>query len=165
MEYKNFLEDFITRSKKNLKEYHGVDEVTQLINSLLGLVTIPESWEYSNLDNIIVDFKQFIIKEENKNISNMKFKDFIRHFRNGIAHGYIYTFSDSYGQIDTIFIADYNPSKHKGKYLDMKVREVEEILEDFDYVFKFSVKKLDDFVTEFSEQILKMLGIKDDGED
>ena len=197
MEYKNFLEDFITRTQVNLEEYHGDYEVTQLVNSLLGLVSIPESWEYGSLDNYEVDFKRYLNKENNKIFfrideersesdyelinylkekeyeicfvtdyidSEMKFKDFIRHFRNGVAHGYVYP-SNLYGKVETVFFADYNPSKHKGKYLDMKVREKKEILDDFDYVFEFSVGDLEDFVTKFSQQILKKLGIKDDGED
>lgn len=197
MEYKNFLKDFIERTQDNLVKYHGDYEVTQLINSLLGLITIPESWKYGSLDNYKVDFKRYLNKENNKIFfrideersesddklinslkekeyeicfvtdhidSEMKFKDFIRHFRNGVAHGYVYP-SNLYGKVETVFFADYNPSKHKGKYLDMKARKKEDILIDFDYVFKFSVKQLKKFVIAFSSQILERLEIKDDEED
>lgn len=162
MDYKNFLKDFIERTQKNLKEYHGEYEVTQLINSLLGLVTIPQSWEYSSLDKIIFDFKEFLNNQQDDIYSNMEFKDFIRHIRNGIAHGYIYTDastsdSSSDREINFIIIADYNPKKHNNECLKKLEKKYDEVPNDFDYAFEFRVEYFKKFVMKFSDEILNVL--------
>ncbi|MBK5723153.1 hypothetical protein JGH11_20005 [Dysgonomonas sp. Marseille-P4677] len=50
-EYTNFPKDFIERTKENLKNFVGDHDVTNLINSCLGLIIIPNQLLVNNLPN------------------------------------------------------------------------------------------------------------------
>jgi len=105
MEYSNFLKDFVNRTLFNLKRYESDRqecphiyeyEVTQLINSLLGLVVfVSEKTNGNNFSNYkefgeLVDRK--VIQDTFCDKKNMSLKKsditsyYLKHFRHSLAH-------------------------------------------------------------------------------
>ena len=91
---KDSIKDFFERTKANLEKYLEnnnndenayPNEITQLINSLLGLLVITKEKDKIDYNKLQIEYlltKQ-IIKNESVN------KTFVRHLRNAIAHGHI----------------------------------------------------------------------------
>jgi len=97
MEYKTLVKDFIDRTEHNLKIIEAmkrdgdeVFEITQLINSLLGLLILPQQ---NFFDNIPTDSIEEARNQGWKipdpldgfNQAN-NLRDYLRYLRNGIAH-------------------------------------------------------------------------------
>ncbi len=124
MEYRNFDMDFAKRTWENLVyirerscEGVGVYEVTQLINSFLGLIVFPfESAKNKAPLPLTVD--EDLMREINaapnkrdtycydeKNFSGDSSEALFWHFRNAVAHRRISCHSEN-GKIDSIEIKD-----------------------------------------------------------
>lgn len=110
--YENFINDFARRTKKNyekiLYRYEEEEanryEVTQLINSLFGLLIVPnEKYKYRKngqgvRENVLKNtpaYKEIIdliqdVKNDNRYYNSyddrFEVSDFIRHMRNSLAH-------------------------------------------------------------------------------
>lgn len=54
-EYNDFPKDFVTRTLKNLDNYTGIFEVTNLINNCLGLIIIPRQKMNNQISDYIFD--------------------------------------------------------------------------------------------------------------
>ena len=109
-----FAKDFAERTLKNLINYSGEYEVTQLINSAIGLLMIPKE-EFFNeiIDNIIscqllkkmreaIDFDEITSKNKKNSLKNI-----VIHIRNGIAHGHMKFISEDvngYMEIQNVII-------------------------------------------------------------
>ena len=101
-----FIADFVSRTKKNdeiVKNNDGY-EVTQLINSLIGLLIIPEQTMYRQITDDSVDDKLLVklISCINKNTYKPKKEDLqaiTRHMRNAVAHSKI-SFKSEKGKKD-----------------------------------------------------------------
>lgn len=144
----HFLKDFANRTIHNLQfieersEQYSLYEVTQLINSLLGLIIIPvEAYkktckindkilvqlsekDYNTINNILNTCKlqNRLYSDYRKNRSEeqkerLNVSNFISHLRNAIAHGgnngiHFYPVSE-YGTISSVIFYDNNEINHK----------------------------------------------------
>lgn len=127
----NITKEFIRRTRENYENYQGKYEVTNLINSMLGLVVIPKEDDrlYPKIENDWIG-KQFW-NEIRKGVSKKDddLCEIVRHLRNAIAHGGIK------------LVADGNPGE---------IREVE--FKDGDvYRIKWKIDTLKKFVEEFAK--------------
>jgi hypothetical protein len=120
MQYSDFLLDFALRTYKNLeiiqdsvREKSEGYEVTQLINSMLGLLvfpievylkSIPEEFPNQRLEEV---FSKCQSTYESDQSESKSFRNMIEHIRNALAHKHIFlhydpneihsvTFEDSY---------------------------------------------------------------------
>jgi len=96
-EYKDFYKSFAERTKANLEfieqsksRGESVFETTQLINSLLGMIVFlreSDRIDGSNLSRLWRELRYIPIYDEHKYSDRPS--DFIRKFRNALAHGHI----------------------------------------------------------------------------
>lgn len=128
MEYdKKFVKDFVERTKYNLIQLgpQTDKEVTLLLNSLLGLLIIPEQKGYDELGKFIMDtqvYEDFCNKAvrstEKDAAGNLPQKILFRHLRNAVAHANI-KFGLKDHKINRIILYDKeacsecNQSKHR----------------------------------------------------
>ena len=109
-DYEHFVNDFISRTRVNLRTIDEIAksenesevyEITQLINSLFGLLIVPferykevEEEELKNKNG----YKELVLsignvkrlytnyKDDRDNLGNFKVSSFIKHLRNALAH-------------------------------------------------------------------------------
>lgn len=104
MTYKEFIRDFVKRTKENYEKVKdGPYEVTQLINSAIGLLIVPREYEKKNesekedkkknkkiqISDDFVDeslLNKMISCVDDKYKNNLDLAELVRHLRNGIAH-------------------------------------------------------------------------------
>ena len=146
-----FIKCFVERTRENLNNYRGDFQVTQLINSLLGLLVFPAEKYFHN--NAQKEYKQQIEKLLNEyeisldtlpqSITQIELYDYFRKLRNGIAHAHIELMSSDSNndEIDKLKIWNINDSKDK----------------DFEVTFDFKptdrMKKLIENFSNFLENI------------
>lgn len=96
MMYENFVKDFAIRTQKNYNALsEGPYEVTQLINSAVGLLIIPKEKFFAQIDDSIISselldrLKNCIVHRQDVEEYDEKgeLKDIVKHIRNSIAHG------------------------------------------------------------------------------
>jgi len=91
--YADFPRDFIDRSKKNVEDYRGEYEVTNLINNCLGLIIIPKEILRNNIPEYEFDNNDTSYGITRSNITQSddgySLSQVLRHIRNGLAHGRI----------------------------------------------------------------------------
>ena len=124
--------EFIKSEFDRMGEYSRVHPVTQLVNSLLGIVVLPRE-QYLEVRNDTTDWKGLIeqgwpewdvIKGEAKNLGQL-----LCHIRNAAAHGRITYSSDSrYLDQVTITVKD---SKYRGKSINWHAEIKGDKLYDF----------------------------------
>ncbi|MBI1802631.1 MAG: hypothetical protein HY259_09520 [Chloroflexi bacterium] len=109
MEYKHLVKDFIERTQKNLELIETlkandpnmeVYEVTQLINSLLGIIVLPKEAQFTQIPTTpLADLKQQgwaippIIANHPK---TPNLRELIRYMRHAVAHFNIEFITDGY---------------------------------------------------------------------
>lgn len=112
MEYQDFTKDFIRRTQANLKKYNGKYDVTNLINSCLGLIIIPNQFYVENLPDYNFtesDKKAYGINRLNITYElndNYSLCQTAKHIRNGISHARIQQVSSIYNKIVKLKISD-----------------------------------------------------------
>jgi len=135
MIYENLVKDFANRTRINLsiiKDKAEADqnayEVTQLINSMLGLLVFPreeffEKIPETNLKNLEKDGWPIPrIRGKYKQASNLK--QLIRYLRNGIVHFNI-NFTETYGVIDGLIIWNKSLKGMKNWEVELKIKELD----------------------------------------
>lgn len=142
--YSSFPRDFIKRTKEDIKKYSGQYNVTNLINSCLGLIVIPKGLiveklpKYTFNDNDkdygITKTSIELCKDENYLLNNI-----VRHIRNGISHGLIDFESSSGSTIDFIIISD---------------RKCEEA--PINFKMKFTTEEFKTFALKVADEFLKI---------
>ncbi len=151
--YELFIKDFVVRTNKNLeyieeKKENGdeVYEVTQLVNSFLGLIVFPKEKAWDQIRKIqdfqsIMDNIEFDIRINTYSYKRrcMNLKNFVYHVRNAVAHGGIELFHDN-NEIKSI--AFYDCIKNKRR-----------IVEEFNIVMDIS--QIREFVKLFSEKFIE----------
>jgi hypothetical protein len=146
-----FIKCFVERTKNNLEQYRGEFEITNLINSLLGLLVFPAQKYFPK--DAKKKYKQQVEKLLNEygvsldtlphNTKNHQIElyDYIRKLRNGIAHAHIEPISIHGSDIDQLKVWNLNDSGN----------------EDFEVTFDFtptnSMKKLIENFSNFLENI------------
>ena len=126
-EYTNFPIDFVKRTKANLSDYSGDFEVTNLINSCLGLIIIPKqrisdripTYEFTEQNCDFGITLKNICFEQNK---NYELSNILRHIRNGLAHGRIEQKSKN-GEIAGLRIYDKNNNSGENFSIEFSVEE------------------------------------------
>lgn len=125
MEYKNLIIDFTERTKMNLTYIEemvnknpalGIYEITQLINSLLGLLVFPFE-EYKRENLIIPDKTIDTMEAEGWKVPKVvgdfpqvqDLKELIRYLRNSVAHFNIKFLTDENQQISGLKVWNINP--------------------------------------------------------
>ena len=145
----DFIKDFATRTKANLKIVeNGPYEVTQLINSMVGLLIIPETLQFNKITDSLIDgalldkMKNCI--EANTYHTPINLKEISKHLRNAVAHSRI-KFEAEKPNITThpliihsVRFEDIN--KDTGESIAIKV-EID-LLKDFLFAFSDTVSKL-----------------------
>ncbi len=142
--YSEFPSDFIKRTKEDIKTYSKEYDVTNLINSCLGLIVIPKELKIQKLPNYkfndenkkygVTKASIELCKDENYSLNNV-----VRHIRNGISHGLIDFESSSGSTIDFIIISD---------------RRCEEA--PINFTMKFSTEEFKTFALKVADEFLKI---------
>lgn len=142
--YSQFPKDFITRTKKDINSYSKDYDVTNLINSCLGLIIIPKelkiqklpsyTFEETNKKYGITKTSIELCKDENYSLNNI-----VRHIRNGLSHGLIDFESSNGSTIDFIIISD---------------RKCEEAPKNF--TIRFSTEEFKTFAVKVADDFLKI---------
>ena len=142
MEYdKNLIRDFAERTKVNLalvrasaKEGRKGYEVTQLMNSMLGLLVFPREEFYNNIPQLNITEMQEsgwpIPRVLNNYRQVVDLNQLVRYLRNGIAHFNLLFTAASDGHIDGLIIwNEWNGQKNWEA--ELKIDELEEITRRF----------------------------------
>lgn len=149
--YKDTLKCFIERTNSNLRfiqdmaingKSESTFETTQLINSLLGLIVLPQQELFPVIPTTsYADLKKdgwpisFLKSSTKKGASNGRYEDnlnnLLRYFRNGIAHFNIEV-TELDGQISGIDICDKNTDDDQPHWnACLTLDELEQIIEKF----------------------------------
>lgn len=144
MIYENLVRDFAARTIDNYKRISdGPYEVTQLINSAVGLLIIPQQKHYNLIADKLVSeelldkMKQCV--ENNSYIKELNLQQIARHLRNSIAHARMSFKGSEKGtgktEIESVVFEDEN--KDSGEYIRMNIPV--EVLREFFLVFADAV--------------------------
>lgn len=111
MEYKDLVKDFAKRTLKNYHTYNGDYEVTNLINSSLGLFVFPEQKSFNKISDDWISGK--LLNELKTNVESnydepINFKNICKHIRNGISHFHLEIKSDFQKEITRVIVRDRN---------------------------------------------------------
>lgn len=141
MEYKDLVRDFIERTLKNLErieealgEEKNVYEVTQLINSLLGLIVLPKEKELNKIEDINLEdleSKGWPKLNINGNYGDENsLRGVIRHLRNAIAHFRV-TLESKNGCLDSIIFEDNCKCKNTKFKCEMEIDSLKHFVKKF----------------------------------
>ena len=144
------MPEYIDRTLENLNIIENSTsksyEITQLINSFVGLLVLPKEKAFSNIDDAMI--KEPILNTIKSNVKicksktgkdeSINLKNIVKHLRNGVCHFRI----DFYGNqnIEKIRITDF----YKNTKKQIKIQTFDTTLE---------VELLRDFVMEFGESM------------
>ncbi len=140
MKYEELVKDFTLRTKKNLSfikqalsEDKEVYEVTQLINSMLGLFVFPQQKFYNKIPKTPLSELEKsgwpVPRVKEKYIQAKDLKTLARYLRNGIAH-FNLRFTESDGHVDGLII--WNERNRKKNWeAEIKIDELEGIINKF----------------------------------
>ena len=140
-----FLSDFINRTKENyLKLQNDKYEVTQLINSSVGLLIIPEQLRFRKLKDemispeLLKEVRACIVKDtyvEDQPIPSLQ--SIAKHMRNAVAHNKLSFDNDSEtNEIKMIYFADKRTKEQ------FELRMSVDLLRRFFFEFSDATKQL-----------------------
>ncbi len=158
MNYSNIQIDFVKRTQENLiylyqqkiDHQKGFNEVTNLINSMMGLVCYPKEMMNKKLIHTTsvsetiqfqCEYGTIYMCLDRKGKSTQSFKEIVRHMRNSICHGnFIQGKSNERNEIEELRFQDFTyKNNRKGK-------------KNFDMVM--TVPQLQEFVKNISDNYL-----------
>ena len=87
----NFEKEFIQRTKENicaLEEVESSYDVTQFINSMLGLLIIPKEKHYKQLEDSMID-STLLRKVKSRCHPAGDLQYIVRRLRNAVSHGHL----------------------------------------------------------------------------
>ncbi len=144
MEYRDLVKDFATRTQHNLRiitdcQRSGNEayEVTQLINSMLGLLVFPQQRYYERLPSLTMSrlrelgWPEPILKGDIGELEDLR--ELFRYLRNGIAH-FNLDFTATDGVLDGVVIWNHpggNPRKPRDWQVTLRLQELAEITDRF----------------------------------
>jgi len=135
-----FIRDFSKRTKSNyefIKKSNGKYSVTQLINSLVGLLIIPQQKQFDKITESLIStelyekLSQCVSKNTYKKELNLS--EIVRHMRNSVAHARmefiagIPALSSAPIEIHAIKFVDVNTDTHETIDIELTI----DLLEDF----------------------------------
>lgn len=144
MEYKEVVKEFVSRTKVNLElirqaEKDGKEayEITQFINSLLGLLVLPQQEFYNNkiLETPLSELEKSgwpIPRVLGKYPQAKDLRELTRYLRNGVAHFNLeFTLSENH-HIDGLIIWDRKNKRSPITWrAELKIKELEAITNKF----------------------------------
>lgn len=124
-------------------------EVTQLVNSLVGLLILPKEKVFSDVcDESVskeiltqISDKVSICKDRNEKDEEKNLKNIIRHMRNGVCHFHL-DFLGNNGKIEEIKIEDYYEDKKTNRKLKT-------------FAVELSIELLEKFILQFDSSMIK----------
>lgn len=149
-----FAVEFAHRTLRNYRKYKGDYEITQLVNSLLGVLVVPRETFYEKKpitaklfsDDLIQELQEGILEnaigDEEMEIDNIS--EILRHMRNAICHGGI------------LFCGEY-PS-YTNKPVEIKEIEFTDDYGDSYFKIRISITTLVRLLQEFYDAIEKKYG-------
>lgn len=139
-----FFKEFFRRTKHNLEcieQQNDAYSVTQLINSLFGMLIFPQQ-KYCK-DIRIIDGKKEGAKwnsswkslknkaEGDYDFRHMNYPNFIEHLRNAVAHPQGMEIVSEKGEIKSIKLVDKSPKTNKKFRLTIEVNELKDFAMEF----------------------------------
>ena len=138
MEYKNLVKDFADRTEHNLNiiekinahENQAAYEVTQLINSLLGLLILPQQEFFNSIPTDSIDKARkdgWTIPDpmdDFRQVDNLSV--FLRYLRNGVSHFNI-KFLSTDEQISGIEIWNQPPRSEINWKINLSIHDIKSI--------------------------------------
>ena len=141
-----FVKDFISRTKENIQYGNHPYEITQFVNSLIGLLVLPKEKYYHNIKNNMID-SELLNKIQQCVIINTPEKDLdlkyiIRRMRNAISHFHVdFTVDPNTREISGIIFSDYDPNNNKNRS-NFKISLTPELIKTFIYQFSDAISKI-----------------------
>ena len=134
-----FIKDFVLRTKENIHCGNHPYEVTQLINSLVGLLILPKERYYKNIQDNMLDSELLADIRSQIEINNppkyCSLKYIVRRMRNAIAHFNIVCKADKHThKIDKIVFSDFddgNTGRAPNFRISLPVDLVQRFVEQF----------------------------------
>lgn len=163
MMYEEVVRDFALRTRKNLEAIEalhrldaGVFEVTQLINSMLGLLVFPQQEYVDSIPKIPLDELQrngWPIPRIVGSFQQVKdLNQLIRYLRNAVAHFNIQFVGDGESNIKVLRLWNMAPvCKEKGKWMRGKDGKV---IEEKNWEAELTVQQLRGIATRFIDLLL-----------
>lgn len=141
MQYDDLVRDFVARTKANLalvraavKSGQEAYEVTQFINSLFGLLVLPQQEFFDKIPKTkLVDLEKdgWPIPRVHGNYRQVSdLKALARYMRNGISHCNI-RFTEKGGYLDGLIIWNELPNGKRNWEAELKIEELEGITDKF----------------------------------
>lgn len=122
MDYQDLVRDFAHRTRDNLATLRNLQEmrpdakvyeVTQLINSMLGLLVFPQQRYFDHIPETTLgelESRGWPIPEVEGNYPQVRsLRELVRYLRNAIAHCNIEFLADAKGQINGLRVWNTNP--------------------------------------------------------
>ena len=141
MDYKDLVRDFAERTRANLALVRAAAntgqnayEVTQLLNSMLGLLVFPEQKFYNKIpETELADLEKDgwpipRVRGNYPQVSNLS--QLARYLRNGIVH-FNLRFTETGGHVDGLIIWNVPPNGKKNWEAELKIEELEGITDRF----------------------------------
>ncbi len=168
--YRNTVYDFIRRTKANLvaiengaeKKQEDFFEVTQLINSVIGLLMFPKEAVYNLIpETSLEEFKEINFpKILHGKLPKNNFRELVRYLRNGFAHYNVY-FENHNNIIKGLYIWNIPPDAPADWVVYISIPDLRELLELAEKEFKKVTKKgpKDDALDRLEKSLGKRLRI------
>lgn len=143
MDYQNLVVDFANRTRQNLHVIQAMSqnnvkvyEVTQLINSMLGLLIFPKENFYKTIPPLSIKELEEDGWKIPKVIGNFKqvenLQQLIRYLRNAIAHFHLEFYTDENDQIKGVQVWNIPLGKKDPDWkVKLTIKELESITEKF----------------------------------
>jgi hypothetical protein len=118
---KNYLvKVFAKRTRENLDFIETEKpefEITQLLNSCLGLLVFPRKVCLKNFPNTPLRAEEWSVSFVDKGFQQPEsIQQLVKHLRNGIAHCYLKLFPDDKNEIESLCVWDECPNCHEKKW-------------------------------------------------
>ena len=137
-----FIRDFVMRTKSNYERFEsGPYEITQLINSAIGLLIVPQQTQYDKIVDCMVSatlLEQLLNSvKTNTYTKKLDLPQIARHLRNSISHAKFEfraekcSLSNEPLQIHSVLFTDKNTKT--GELLEMELTV--DLIKDFFYAF------------------------------
>jgi hypothetical protein len=142
--YEKFPKSFIERTQDDIEAYEGQYNVTNLINSCLGLIVIPKELMIGKLPKYSFDDADQQYGVTKKSIclckdNNYSLNNIVRHIRNGLSHGLIKFESTDGSTINFIIISDRKCDKAP-----------------FNFKMRFTIEEFKIFALRVADDFLKL---------
>lgn len=147
MNYSDLVKDFAQRTLDNYENYHGNYKVTQLINSMIGLLIFPKEEYFQNHNRKIRDtlinpdlldrMRNTVLEntQDGKDMGSPHLFRIVQHMRNAVSHcGISFNADDPEAErIKSVqFIDDYTyNSVHKAFKMTVSIDLLKEFLTEF----------------------------------